>query len=56
MSVSFATLVLTASMALPLTALASENCAQLPDALQSTPVNHISQNSELLSLDNKLDV
>jgi hypothetical protein len=56
MSVSFATLVLAASMALPLTALASENCAQLPDALQSTPVNHISQNSELLSLDNKLDV
>jgi hypothetical protein len=56
MSVSFATLVLAASMALPLTALASEKCAQLPDALQSTPVNHISQNSELLSLDNKLDV
>ena len=56
MSVSFATLVLAASMALPLTALASEHCAQLPDALQSTPVNHISQNSELLSLGNKLDV
>ncbi len=56
MRVSTATLVLAASMAFTLPALANENCSQLPDALQTTPVNHISQNSELLSLDNKLDV
>ncbi len=56
MRVSTATLVLVASMAFTLPALANENCSQLPDALQTTPVNHISQNSELLSLDNKLDV
>jgi len=55
MSVSASTLVLAASMALTLPALAAENCAQLPDALQSIAVNHIAQNSELLSLDNKLD-
>jgi hypothetical protein len=55
MSVSAATLVLAASMAITLPALSTENCSQLPDALQSTPVNHIQQNSELLSLDNKLD-
>jgi hypothetical protein len=56
MRVSAVTLVLAASMALPLSALATEMCSQLPDALQTTPVNHISQNSELLSLDNKLDM
>ena len=55
MSVSASTLVLAASMALTLPALAAENCAQLPDALQSIAVNHIAQTSELLSLDNKLD-
>jgi hypothetical protein len=56
MTVSATTLVLAASMALTLPALATEMCSQLPDALQTTPVNHISSNSELLSLDNKLDV
>ena len=56
MRASAATLVLAASMAFTLPALASEMCSQLPDALQITPVNHISQNSELASLDNKLDV
>lgn len=56
MSVSSATLVLAASMAYTLPALATEMCSQLPDALQTTPVNHISQNSELSGLDNKLDV
>ena len=56
MRVSALTLVLAASMAFTLPALATENCAQLPDALQTTPVNHISQNSELSSLDNKLDI
>ena len=56
MRVSALTLVLAASMAFTLPALATENCAQLPDALQTTPVNHISQNSELLSLDNRLDI
>lgn len=50
-----ATLVLTTSLALTCAARATENCAQLPDALQSVPVNHITQNSELSSLDNKLD-
>ena len=55
MRVSAATLVLAASMAFSLPAFAIENCSQLPDALQATPVNHISQNSELLSLDNRLD-
>ncbi len=55
MRVSAATLVLAASMVISLPALATENCSQLPDALQTTPVNHIQQNSELLSLDNKLD-
>ncbi len=49
-------LVLAACMATTLPVLANENCTQLPDALQTTPVNHISQNSELLSLDNKLDL
>jgi len=56
MRVSAATLVLAASMAFTLPALAAENCSQLPDALQTAPVNHISQNSELLSLDNRLDL
>ena len=56
MRVSAATFVLAASMAFTLPALATEKCSQLPDALQNTPVNHISQNSELLSLDNKLDI
>ena len=56
MSVSAATLVLSASMVFTVPAFASEICSQLPDALQTTTVNHISQNSELLSLDNKLDV
>ena len=56
MKVSAATLVLAASMAFTLPALAVDNCSQLPDALQATPVNHISQNSELSSLDNKLDI
>jgi hypothetical protein len=55
MRVSASTIVLTASMAFTLPAVANENCSQLPDALQTTPVNHISQNSELLSLDNRLD-
>ncbi|WP_396438649.1 hypothetical protein [Limnohabitans sp.] len=55
MRVSAVTLVLAASMAITPPALASEICSQLPDALQAIPVNHISQNSELLSLDNKLD-
>lgn len=55
MRVSAVTLVLAASMAITPPALASEICSQLPDALQAIPVNHISQNSELLSLDNRLD-
>ena len=55
MTVSAATLVLAVSMAVTFPALANEMCVQLPDALQTTPVNQISQNSELLSLDNKLD-
>jgi hypothetical protein len=55
MRVSAATLVLAASLAYTLPAVASEMCSQLPDALQTTPVNHISQNSELASLDNRLD-
>jgi hypothetical protein len=55
MSVSAAPLLLAASMAITLPALASEICSQLPDALQTIPVNHISQNSELSSLDSKLD-
>lgn len=49
-------LVLAASLSMTLPVLANENCSQLPDALQSIAVNHISQNSELLSLDNKLDI
>jgi hypothetical protein len=56
MTASASTLVLAASMAVTFPALATEMCSQLPDALQTTPVNHISQNSELLSLDNKLDM
>ena len=56
MSVSATTIVLAASMAITLPALATEICSQLPDSLQKIPVNHISQNSELLSLDNQLDV
>jgi hypothetical protein len=56
MRASAATLVLAASLAYTLPAVATEMCSQLPDALQTTPVNHISQNSELASLDNKLDV
>lgn len=56
MSVSAPTLVLAASMVIALPALAADHCFQLPDVLQSIPVNHISQNSELQSLDNKLDV
>ena len=55
MRVSAVTLVLAASMAVSFPVLAAENCTQLPDSLQTTPVNHISQNSELSSLDNKLD-
>ncbi len=55
MRVSASPLLLAASMAITLPALASEICSQLPDSLQTMPVNHISQNSELLSLDNKLD-
>lgn len=56
MSVSVSNVLLAASLALTLPASASELCSQLPDALQTTPVNHISQNNELLSLDNKLDI
>lgn len=56
MRFSAATLVLATSMAMALPAMAADQCSQLPDALQSIPVNHISQNSELQSLDNKLDV
>lgn len=56
MRVSVATLLLAASMAITLPVVATEICTQLPDALQATPVIHISQNSELLSLDNKLDI
>jgi hypothetical protein len=55
MRVSAAPLLLAASMAITLPTLASEICSQLPDALQATPVNHISQNSELSGLDNRLD-
>lgn len=55
MPINASTLVLTASMVLMTPALASESCSQLPDALQTISVNHISQNSELLSLDDKLD-
>ncbi|MEK7344373.1 MAG: hypothetical protein AAB176_01660 [Pseudomonadota bacterium] len=44
-----------ASLFITLPALASENCSQLPDALQAIPVMHISQSSELNSLDDKLD-
>lgn len=42
-------------MTFNLPAFATESCSQLPDVLQTIPVNHISQNNELLSLDNKLD-
>lgn len=55
MKINAATLVLASIMLLMTPALAAENCSQLPDALQTIPVNHISQSSELLSLDNKLD-
>jgi hypothetical protein len=55
MRVSVATLLLAVSTAFTFPALAAEVCSQLPDALQATPVNHISQNSELSSLDNRLD-
>ena len=54
MSVNATTLVLAASIAITLPAMATEICSQLPDSLQKIPVNHISQNSELLSLDNQL--
>jgi hypothetical protein len=54
MKMNPASLVLAASMAITLPALATENCSQLPDALQTIAVNHISQNSELNSLDDKL--
>ena len=55
MNVSATTLVLAASMAITLPALATEICSQLPDSLQKIPVYHITQNSELLTLDNQLD-
>lgn len=55
MKINAATLALTAGMVISFPALATENCSQLPDSLQTTPVNHISQNAELLSLDNQLD-
>jgi hypothetical protein len=55
MSVNAATLVFAFSMATTFPAMATEMCSQLPDALQATTVNHISQNSELSSLDNRLD-
>ena len=55
MRVSVATLLLAVSTAFTFPALAAEVCSQLPDALQATPVKHISQNSELSSLDNRLD-
>lgn len=50
-----ATAVLLSSMLLMAPSFASETCSQLPDALQTIAVNHISQNSELNSLDDKLD-
>lgn len=55
MKMNPASLVLAASMAITLPALATENCSQLPDSLQTIAVNHINQNSELNSLDDKLD-
>ncbi len=55
MSVTATTFVLTASISITLPALATEICSQLPDSLQKIPVSHISQNSELLSLDNQLN-
>lgn len=55
MKMNPASLVLAASLAITLPALATENCSQLPDSLQTIPVNHISQTSELNSMDDKLD-
>ncbi len=56
MKINAAMLVLAAGMAITLPALATENCSQLPDSLQAIPVYHINQNTELLNLDNKLDI
>lgn len=50
-----ATAVLLSSMLLMAPSFASINCSQLPSSLQTIAVNHISQNSELNSLDDKLD-
>lgn len=47
-------ILLAAVMAITLPALATETCSQLPASLQTIGVNHISQNSELNSLDEKL--
>ena len=55
MKMNPASLVLAAGMAITLPALANENCSQLPSSLQTIAVNHISQSSELNSLDEKLD-
>ncbi len=55
MRMNAATLVLAACMSITLPAFASETCAQLPDSLRAIPVNHIHENTELSSLDNKLD-
>lgn len=55
MKCNISTLVLVIGMAMVPPAMAGQNCSQLPDTLKTTPVNHISQNSELVSLDNKLD-
>ncbi len=55
MRMTAAPLALAASMSITLPALASETCSQLPDSLRAIPVNHIHENTELSSLDNKLD-
>jgi hypothetical protein len=55
MKINTATLVFTATMAMTFPTLAIETCSQLPDSLQATPVYHINENTELSSLDNKLD-
>lgn len=55
MRVSASTLLLAVGMAITLPALATEICSQLPSSLQTIAVNHISQSSELNSLDDKLD-
>jgi len=56
MKMNAATLLIATSMSITLPALAIETCSQLPDSLQATPIYHINENTELSSLDNKLDI